>query len=175
MTDEEQRLATLIKRSQEGDEDAFRELYEQLVDRVYSYTRSRLFSSEDALDATQQMFIDLWKALPRFEFQGIPQFYGFLFTILKRQIIKVRAHRNRDPQAITHEELLPEHAHDRETEALLKSALRTLSKIDRDIVILHHWSRYTFGEIGAMLNLTEANIRVRHHRALKALKHYLSQ
>ncbi len=175
MNDEEQRLATLINRSQKGNTEAFRELYEQLVDRVYSYTRSRLFSSDDALDATQQTFIDVWKALSRFEFQGVPQFYGFLFTILKRQIIKVQQERQRGSQALTHEELLPERSSDRETEMLLKHALGTLSEVDRNIVVLHHWSRYTFGEIGKMLNLTEANVRVRHHRALKSLRHHLSQ
>ncbi len=175
MTDEEQGLAALIKRAQAGEQGAFRELYEKLIDRVYSYTRSRLFSSDDALDATQQAFIELWKALPRFCFQGVPQFYGFLFTILKRQITKVREERKRAPQHLLHEELVPEDVPEREDEALMRTALATLSTLDKEIVVLHHWSRYTFGEIAEMLTLTESNVRVKHHRALKSLKHYLSK
>jgi RNA polymerase sigma factor (sigma-70 family) len=173
MDSAETNLKLLILRAKRDENGAFHELYTLLVDRVFAYTRSRLGSHEDALDATQQVFIELWKALPRFTYQGDPQFYAFLFLIVKRQIIRVFKERQKAPEALIDEKDLPDTPKSAGEDVGLQTALATLSDLDRDIIILHHWSRYTFGEIGAMLTLTEASVRVRHHRALKVLREVL--
>ncbi len=163
-------LKLLINEASVGNDTSFGRLYTILVPRVFAYIRSRLTDKEAALDCTQQTFIELWKALPRFKYQGDPQFYGFLFTITKRQIIKVRENLKRLPERLVEEALVPDQVEGPEDGHDLLQVIKELPEIDQDIILLHHWSAYTFGEIGEMLHSSESNIRVRHHRALKLLR-----
>lgn len=174
MAFEESDLQLLILRSQKNEKKAFHELYTVLVDRVHAYCRARLFSPEDALDCTQQVFIELWRALPTFRFEGTARFYGFLFTITKRQLIRFREEAMRRPDTLIDESAKDESALEHEKYTEINRALGLLNPIDRDIVVLHHWSRYTFGEIGEMLGLAETNVRVRHHRILEKLRTLLT-
>lgn len=174
MTPEETDLEGLIERSRDGDEQAFQKLYDVLVDRIFSYTRSRVASREDALDCTQHIFIELWKSLNRFKYHSDPQLYGFIFTIAKRQIIRTQLEQRRLPENLLSEEKVADSPHDTETADFIDRALSTLKALDREIIILHHWSRYTFSEIAVMLSLKETAVRVRHHRALHSLKAHLT-
>jgi RNA polymerase sigma factor (sigma-70 family) len=60
-----------------------------------------------------------------------------------------------------------------ETTLALTEALKQLDECSREIVVLHHWSRYTFGEIATIVDMTEEAVRVRHHRAKAVLKDLL--
>ena len=53
-------------------------------------------------------------------------------------------------------------------------ALEQLDECSREIVVLHHWSRYTFAEIAAIINMNESAVRVRHHRARATLASVLN-
>jgi RNA polymerase sigma-70 factor (ECF subfamily) len=169
-TDSEQTLEQLLVESARGDTVSFKELYELLSNRVFAYVRTRTPRREDALDITQQIFIALWKALPNFSYRSDAAFYGFLFTIAKRQLI----HTYRDGENATvpleREEDVPDRDANAELGDTLTRALASLDEISREIIVLHHWSRYTFGEIGEMLKMNESAVRVRHHRACATLK-----
>lgn len=173
MTLMETPIQVLIEGSRTGDGRAFQQLYDLLAGRVFSYVRSRIGSRDDALDCTQQVFIELWKALARFRYQSDPQFYAFVFTITKRQIIRLHQLQKRLPDQLNNEEYVADTPHDGETSDLVERLLKNLSELDREIIILHHWSRYTFNEIAEMLTLNESAVRVRHHRALQTLKNKL--
>jgi RNA polymerase sigma-70 factor (ECF subfamily) len=54
-------------------------------------------------------------------------------------------------------------------------ALDTLEETTREILVLHHFSRYTFGEIALLLDMTESAVRVRHHRAVQTLAEHLTE
>ncbi len=59
---------------------AFEPLYLRYRGRVYHYLRTRLNNDEDAADATQQVFLQALKALPKYKQRGIP-FAVWLFRI----------------------------------------------------------------------------------------------
>lgn len=167
---ETRRFREALEASSRGNTVAFHEVYSALHDRVFAYVRSRLTTRDDALDCTQQVFVELWKSLPRFTWKSEPQFYGFLFTIVKRRLIVFYHNAKQMPEALPDEENLPSDTKETGATDTMIRALDTLDERDREIITLHHWSRYTFGEIGAMLNMSESAVRVRHHRALKTLK-----
>jgi RNA polymerase sigma-70 factor, ECF subfamily len=162
----------LVQKSASGDAGSFKELYEHLLDKVFAYVRYRTHTEEDATDLTQEVFVDLYKALPAFTYSSKEQFYGFVFTITKRKLAKHYA--NKHTQALKNtsefdEDRYVETASDVHMSADIAHALTALDGITRDIVVLHHWSRYTFPEIATLIGMTESAVRVRHHRALKTL------
>jgi RNA polymerase sigma-70 factor (ECF subfamily) len=169
-TDTESVLERLLRESARGDTGSFKELYEFLSNRVFAYVRSRTLARDDALDITQQVFIELWKALPRFTYRSDATFYGFLFTIAKRQLIRTYRDARNAAVPLEREEDVPDAGEDRVLEDTLVRALASLDDISREIVVLHHWSRHTFGEIAPMLDMNESAVRVRHHRALGTLR-----
>ena len=165
-------ISELVKQSASGDVAAFRGVYEHLIDKVFGYVRYRTNREEDATDLTQEVFVDLYKALPTFTYSSKEQFYSFVFTITKRKLAKYYA--SKHVIAAKHTSEFDEHTYVAPTDNLeltkdIASALANLDEVAKDIVVLHHWSRYTFPEIATLINMTESAVRVRHHRALKTL------
>jgi len=168
----EQDIQEIVAKAVANEADAFRALYEHLVDKVFNYVRYRVSSEEDALDITQEIFIDLYKALSDFTYESTPQFYSFVFVITKRKLAKVYAHKEKsiDQQAVTLDEsTVGAPSSDIAQQDEVERALLELEPDTREIVVLHHWSRYTFKEIASLIEMTESAVRVRHHRALKTL------
>ncbi len=166
-------IRTLIEASGHGDKESYRKLYEHMVNRVYAYLKSRTGSKEQATDIAQDVFVELWKALPRFTYHSREQFYAYVFVISRRKLSALYEMRKREALPLdeetvpnTHESGGPGDAREDE----ISRALQILDPETREIVVLHHWSRYTFGEIASLINMTESAVRVRHHRALKLLR-----
>lgn len=169
-------IKTLIEMSAKGDAESYKKLYEHLVDKVYIYTQYRTATKELAIDITQDVFIDLFTALSNFTYKSSAQFYAFVFVIARRKLAKHYTETNVtgsnknlpfDEETMTE---LPSNITDNQTINLdIQTALSHLEEKDREIVVLHHWARHTFGEIALLMNMTESAIRVRHHRALKIL------
>lgn len=170
--EQEQEIKDLVIRAVADEADAFRDLYEHLVDKVYNYVKYRTAREDDALDLTQEVFVDLYKALPSFTYESTPQFYSFVFVITKRKLAKwyARLETSLDEQAVSFDEnTISAVSENSETQDEIRRALAQLESETREIVVLHHWSRYTFKEIASLIEMTESAVRVRHHRALKTL------
>ncbi len=165
-------LDELIRKSALGNSDCFRQIYEILADKVFAYVRYRTNSEDDAVDLTQEVFVDIYKALPGFTYSSKEQFYGFVFTITKRKLAKHYADKHTKALKTTsefNEDNYSESLLDPEKEIDVARALTALDDTAREIVVLHHWSRYSFPEIATLIEMTESAVRVRHHRALKLL------
>jgi len=168
----EHEIKSLVATATTGEADAFRALYEHLADKVYNYIKYRISRDEDALDLTQEVFIDLYKALPSFTYESAPQFYSFVFVITKRKLAKwySRSETSINAQAGTlNESEISAPTKDILVQDEVNRALAQLESETREIVVLHHWSKYTFKEIASLIEMTESAVRVRHHRALKTL------
>ncbi|MFM2381964.1 MAG: hypothetical protein RLZZ76_731 [Candidatus Parcubacteria bacterium] len=167
-------LRTLVEESKKGDGEGSRKLYEHLVDKVFPFVRYRTSTKEEALDTTQDVFIDFFSTLPHFTYQSSAQLYAYVFVITRRKLAKHYSARTKHPdQEVFNEENMSPHDAVYEQEMTRQSvlqALETLDELTREIVVLHHWSRHTFGEIALLLKMTESAVRVAHHRALKKLK-----
>ncbi|MDX6632025.1 MAG: polymerase sigma-70 factor, subfamily, partial [Solirubrobacterales bacterium] len=72
----------LVTRFQAGDGDAFAGLYKAYFDRVYGYLKVLLRSAHEAEEATQQVFVQVLEALPRYERRGQP-FRAWLFIAVR--------------------------------------------------------------------------------------------
>lgn len=63
MSPEEARQLDLVKRAQNGDREAFSHLYESYCDRIYTYLRAMIGSTDEAQDMAQETFLKAWMHL----------------------------------------------------------------------------------------------------------------
>ena len=76
----------LVLSAQNGDRDAFAQLYEANVDRIYRYLLARLNEPADAEDVTTEVFMQAMKSLPSYKPRGTP-LLAWLFRIAHNQAI----------------------------------------------------------------------------------------
>src|SRR5579859_5929914 len=75
------------------DPNAFGELYDHFVERVYRYLYFRTGSHPEAEDLTEQVFLKAWEAIGRYRWQGRP-FVAWLYRLAHNSHIDhVRTHR----------------------------------------------------------------------------------
>jgi RNA polymerase sigma-70 factor, ECF subfamily len=173
----ETELRTVVEASCRRETVAFRQLYDRLQSRVFAYVAYRTPTREVAVDLTQDIFVELYQALPSCTYRSDAEFYSFVFTIVRRMVAKYYADKHtqatKDQVAIP-EEILSDDTVQESERMAVRQALDQLDEIAREIVVLHHWSRYTFGEIAIMLTMSESAVRTRHHRALATLNPLLT-
>ena len=80
------RIADLVDRASKGSGEAFGQLYQMYVDRIYNYIYYKTGHSVDAEDLTEQVFIKAWEAIRRFRFEGKP-FAAWLFKVARNVVI----------------------------------------------------------------------------------------
>ncbi len=171
MEQNSEELKTLVEKAQNGDKDAFKEIFDRLSDRFFAYTFSRTSNRDDALDISQETFIELWNSLKRFKYRSDQSFYGFLFTIIKRKLYQYYRKKQKiiSLDKLDEKQLAQPIIKQNDYGYMLKHVDKLTSK-NQDIIRLRSWSQMTFNEIAAVLNITETAVKVRHHRALQKLK-----
>jgi len=169
-------MRVLVEQCSRGDAGAFKQLYETLVGRVFGYLASRT-NHTTATDLTQDCFVELYKSLPSFTYRSEPEFHSFVFVIVKRMLAKHYdgKHTKASKEGTElDEDTIAATSEDTVTTISIQQALATLDEVTREIIVLHHWSRYSFSEIAVILNMSEAAARTRHHRALTKLSTHLT-
>ncbi len=163
---------TQLKSAQAGEATAYQALFDELEPRLYAYVMSRLHHEAEAADVVQETLIAFFQGLPNFVYTTTPQLYQYVFTIVKRQLARSYTKSARTGETLNEEIATPASLRTYESTVSrhdIVSALKTLDEVAREIVVLHHWSRFTFGEIATLLNMEEGAVRTRHHRAKQQL------
>ncbi len=165
-------LEKIIERAKQG-ESGFRELYDITIDRVYAFVLARTRDKHETSEICQESYLSLWKSLQRFEYQTPPQFWAFLWKVVRRQVIKWHG---RKPDMASLEEIydIPDEPEHHEDYRYLLNCLATLPERQRLVVELRYFSNCAFNEIAETLGITENNAKVLHHRATTALKSKLN-
>lgn len=171
-----QSLRWMVTECEAGSTSAFRLLYDQTRDELFRFIRLRVSTREDALDALQESYVDLWQALRsnKFHYSSDQEFNGFLYLIARRRIAKL--YRLWKPQ-VSLEDLndQPDGTdgyHSGESGAAVR-ALEKLRLKDREIVELRYFEGLSFGEIANLLNSGESTVKLRHFRAIARLRKLL--
>lgn len=173
----EQLLRTLLAEENRLTTVGFQQLYALVQPKVFAFVQYRTTTREQAIDLTQDILLELYQALTSFIYHSDAEFYGFLFTITRRSLARHYAHKHTKATLQQSDVDIDETVSvigASELELSVRQALEQLAEDERDIMVLHHWSRYTFAEIGVMVNMTEGAVRTRHHRARAKLAHLLA-
>ncbi len=193
---EETEESELVKRAQEGDRDAFRELVENYQRKVYSICYGMLKDNDDALDVSQEVFVKVYRYLEKFNHQS--SFYTWLYRITHNTCIdyirkntRVRKVEyddriGRDADEIEGGEhvlpstlgLNPDKVYGRkELREKMLEALETLSEKHRTILILREVEGLSYEEMAEVLNISKGTVMSRLYHARRyfqdAIEEYL--
>lgn len=81
--DEDIDTARLVIGFQGGETGTFHALYKRYFDRLYGYMKVALHDAHEAEDATQQVFMQVFEALPRYERRPGQPFRAWLFVVAR--------------------------------------------------------------------------------------------
>ena len=161
------------------DPEAFGELYERYVERIYKYIYFRVGSVHDAEDLTARVFLKALSNLSRYRFMGLP-FSAWLYRIAHNLVANFHRDRSRQRE-IPIEDMANVNFSSRspsmdaavseaeELEALWKM-INALSPQKRELVLLKFVEKLTNSEIAAVLNKSESAIKSLYHRTLLEMR-----
>jgi len=157
--------------------DAFGELYERHVRKIYNYIYYRTGNQEDAEDLTARVFQRALKHVANFQDQGVP-FSAWLYRIAHNLVANWHRDRSRRPVVPLEDHMFLRGggAHpEMETIALeerqmLLMAVQHLPPERQQLLILKFVERLSNAEIGAIMDRTEGAIKSLYHRTLNALR-----
>jgi RNA polymerase sigma-70 factor (ECF subfamily) len=165
------------------DERAFQEFLQTNQDRVFSYAWYFLRHREDAEDVTQEAFVRLWRQGPTTDDAGRQAWlrrvvHNLCVDVDRRRRVRhdrVRLadegelERHPDRRAGAGDQLESAQTRDQRREAV-EQALAGLPAQTRGLVLLHYWQGVSLRDIAQTLGLNESTVKVKVHRARRALK-----
>ena len=166
----------VLSAAQVGAEWAVSILYRSLQPRLLRFLRAR--APQDAEDIASQAWLEIARALPRFE-GGEDDFRALVFTVARRRLSNHRRAARRRPVVSVGDEALAGIAGGRaaEDEALAQlsgdEAARLITDLlppeQAEIVLLRVVGGLSANEVAALLGRRPGTVRVLQHRALRRL------
>jgi RNA polymerase sigma-70 factor (ECF subfamily) len=193
-SEEREKDRELVQRAQQGDRDAFRQLYERHHKRAYVVALGVLKNRQDALDVVQEAFVRVHQHLD--SFQGSSGFYTWLYRIVMNLAIdQLRRRRTTRPVeyddgqgrdcALADDTILPRvldsnpgtAAMRRELMKRVERALAALPEYHRQVILLRELEGLSYEEMAEILEVPKGTIMSRLFHARRkmqaALKDYV--
>lgn len=163
-----------------GDRDAFGQLYERYVERIFNYVYYRTGNTHDAEDLTARVFQRAMNHIQKYTDRGVP-FSAWLYRIAHNLVANWHRDRSRK-QEIPLDDLpiLPtkgDHpeknlVRSQEQDSLLRM-IRKLPAERQNLLILKFVEDMSNAEIGAIMGRSEGAVKSLYHRTLLALRDQL--
>jgi len=163
----------LAARFASGDAGTIRVVYQVYGRLVYSIAYRTLGDVGLAEDATQQTFVQAWRAAASYD--PSKALGAWLTTIARRVAIDVhrRERRHRNLESINHSNAdlvtLPPSAEQIYDVLQVRQALSELSDHDRELIRLQHYDELTHTEIATRLDIPLGTVKSRSFRAHRRL------
>ena len=162
----------LIELAQQGDRDAYDALARASASRLYRTAHRIVRDTDRADDAVQQTLVEMWRELP--SLRDPDRFEAWTYRIVVRFCLQEsRRARRTGVREIRLDEMEPAHS-DTYAESDLRDqldrALNELSPDHRAVVVLHHYSGMSLGEIADILGVPYGTVGSRLHHATRALR-----
>lgn len=159
------------------DKEAFGELYERYVDRIYSYVYYRTGDVAEAEDLTAKIFFRAMQHIPRYTDRGLP-FSAWLYRIARNLV--ANWHRDRSRRHIIALEDITQWRIGSESpefetqwmedrESLLK-VVRRLPSDRQELLIFKFVDKLSNAEIGKIMGRSEGAIKSLYHRTLLSMR-----
>jgi RNA polymerase sigma-70 factor, ECF subfamily len=167
----------LVDLAKAEDKDAFGELYERYVEKIYNYIYYRTGNHHDAEDLTARVFFRAMGHIDSYTERGVP-FQAWLYRIAHNLVANWHRDRGRR-KVIPLDEFISgslrvdapdHHAEDKEEREQLLAAIRRLPEERQQLLVLKFVEHMSNAEIGQTMDRTEGAIKSLYHRTLIALR-----
>jgi len=171
--DDEQVLALAIQ----GDQDAFGQLYERYVSRIYNYIYYRTGNPDDAEDLTERVFVRALRHIGNYRHRGLP-FSAWLYRIAHNLVANWHRDNSRRKEVPLDEGIITVHHGEHPEQELVQAedkenllrVIRTLPVDRQQLLILKFVEHLSNQEIGQIMGRTEGAVKSLYHRTLLAIR-----
>jgi len=178
-------LEALVERFKRGDKKAFDQLVSQFEKGVYRLCYRFFNNEEDAMDATQEIFIKIYRALPNFE--GRSSLKTWIYRIASNTCITISDRRKREKEGLlqtiinwwsdrtveTPEEEVVDNEIRRMNQKMVSEKLEQLPETYRMPVILKDIEGFSLEKICEILDIPLGTAKSRINRGRRMLKESL--
>ena len=169
--------AILVEACLRGDRNAFDELVDRYEGPLFSAAYRITGSVEDAMDATQNAFVNAYEKLHTFD--PSYRFFSWIYRIAVNQSLNLVG-RRRGQQSINEgaptEDRNPADVFDStEVRGQIKRALLELEPHYRTVIVLKHLEGFSYREIGELLEIPEKTVKSRLFTARQRLRATLTE
>jgi RNA polymerase sigma-70 factor, ECF subfamily len=173
----------LVRRAQNGDEPAFRELVEKYQSKVFSIIHGIVRQKNDVEDIAQQVFAKVYFSIKNFDFRSSPITWIYKITVnecfdylRKKKVRKLVYESDLSEDEVRRVENT-EPATDRTPRAdanlarrdYVTKLLERVSEEDRTLLMLKEVEGYSVEELAEMLKMNENTVKVKLFRARQKL------
>lgn len=169
----------LVQKIRDGDEKAFREIYDRYHIQMYYIAKKYVKIPSLAEDAVQDIFVKLW--VKRDQLDETKSIKGFLFTMLRNHVLNMLRDNKKEIISITdlsqeqfprctltEDEMLYKEYHD-----ILEQGMAELSDRKREIFELRTLKGHTNSEVADLLKINIRTVKTHYYLSSKFIRTYL--
>lgn len=169
----------LVAMAQKGDLTAYEALVHRYQHKVFNLASKMVNNREDALDIAQEIFMQIYLALPGFRGESV--FSTWVYRVASNKCLDyLRKKKVEKEKTVTsfEENIMFGDSRDspeelvirREESRKVREALDSLPRHYRIVIILHHYQQLRYKEIAEVLNQPVKTVATRLYRAKLILK-----
>lgn len=170
----------LLERLAAQDSEAFAEVYDLYVDRIFRYVVLKLPTQEDAEDVSSEVFKRLWQYVCDGT-KVVDNLNALIYQIARNLVADYYRNRERKP-TVSADDFPIEIADERQLDVVrsiehgieLTQAIQQLPTDYREVVVLRYIEDLSTEDIAQIMGRTKGAIRVLLHRATQLLRQHLS-
>lgn len=161
----------------EGDQTAFRELFDLYYDDMVKFATSHLYNKDEAEDVVQTFFVYLWENAGTIVISSSIQSYLFL-ALRNRCLNALRSKNVRDKHELLFVDgflgyLTQENTEPLELEARLVQCLKTLPPRMKQIIELKYFGKKKISEIAEQLGISSTSVKTQLQRGKSKIKDFI--
>ncbi len=172
-----EKIAALVARAQNGDQEAFRALYDEYVGQIYALSLRFTADPVKAEERTQSAFIRAWEKLDSYRGEG--GFIQWLKKLTSNLILQEqRSDKRRSARIFATEDptIYERPSEGRPDDRIdLERAIALLPEGARTVLVLHDIEGYRHEEIGNLVGIATGTSKAQLHRARKLLREMLER
>ncbi len=167
-----------VERAQQGDVEAFEELYRRHVGRVYALCLRMCGEAQEAEEMAQEAFVRAWEKLA--SFRGQSAFGSWLHRLTVNVILaRWRSRGRRREKIVAIGDVAgfeaPSHRPEPRLRVDLERAIATLPAGARTVFVLHDVEGYRHRDIAELTGLAVGTSKTQLHRARRLLREALAK
>lgn len=169
----------LLEKIKQGDETAFRRLFDKYWQDLFKLACKRLPSREDAADIVQEVFLSLWNNIEKLNKGSDPAAYLFIslrnrtFNYYEKQAVRFKYLLNQPFNPIESEDAIVGSIQQKELQQIIAAEIEKMPGKMREIYQLSREQQLSISEIAELLMISPQTVKNQLHRALDRLRESL--
>jgi RNA polymerase sigma-70 factor, ECF subfamily len=172
----------IFKVKQNKDAEAYGQLYDFYVSRIYRFVYFKVRTKEEAEDITSEVFLKTWEYINKTN-RKIDNLNALFYRVARNAVIDHYRSKQKEANIFDEDQLemikekrdLAKDTEEKIDVENVQKHLLKLKEVYREVIILKYIEQFSVFEISEIIGKSKGNVRVLIHRALKALKEIIGE